>query len=155
MIGIICNFASIKTQYGIRHRSYRQTGSIPQPESAVRSGVSIKVEKQYATPANIAKIRDTFISLKADDYQEYLYARFPSGNDQLYVMTYQYRIIKAVLITQEGEKERVAVSDSPEQHHKKLSVALQAMYDARWLDGIKPENIICEHEFLTHFNTSQ
>ena len=155
MIGIICNFASIKTQYGIRHRSYRQTGSIPQQESAVRSGVSIKVEKQYATPANIAKIRDTFMSLKADDYQEYLYARFPSGNDQLYVMTYQYRVIKAVLITPEGEKERMAVGDSPEQHHKKLSVALQAMYEARWLDEIKPENIISEHEFITHFDTSQ
>jgi hypothetical protein len=130
-------------------------GSLPQQDSAIRSGVSIKVEKQYATPANIAKIRDTFISLKADDYQEHLYARFPSGNDWLYVMTYQYRVIKAVLITAEGEKERMAVGDSPEQHHKKLSVALQAMYDARWLDGIKPENIISEHEFLTHFNTSQ
>ena len=70
-------------------------------------------------------------------------------------MTYQYRVIKAVLITSEGEKERVAVGDSPEQHHEKLSVALQAMYDAHWLDGIKPENIISEHEFLTHFNTSQ
>ena len=38
---------------------------------------------------------------------------------------------------------------------EKLSVALQTMYDARWLDGIKPENIISEHEFLTHFNISQ
>ena len=139
----------------MKYTKVPMAGSIPQQESAVRSGVSIKVEKQYATPANIAKIRDTFISLKADDYQEYLYARFPSGNDQLYVMTYQYRVMKAVLITPEGEKERVAVGDSPEQHHKKLSVALQAMYDARWLDGIKPKNIICEHEFLTHFNTSQ
>ena len=139
----------------MKYTKVPMAGSLPQQDSAIRSGVSIKVEKQYATPANIAKIRNTFISLKADDYQEYLYARFPSGNDQLYVMTYQYRVIKAVLITSEGEKERVAVGDSPEQHHEKLSVALQAMYDAHWLDGIKPENIISEHEFLTHFNTSQ
>lgn len=139
----------------MKYTKVPMAGSIPQQDSAVRSGVSIKVEKQYATPANIAKIRDTFMSLKADDYQEYLYARFPSGNDQLYVMTYQYRVIKAVLITPEDEKERMAVGDSPEQHHKKLSVALQAMYEARWLDEIKPENIISEHEFITHFDTSQ
>jgi hypothetical protein len=137
----------------MKYTKVPMAGSLPQLDSAIRFGVSVKVEKQYSTPSNIAKIRDTFMSLKADDYQEYLYARFPSGNDQLYVMTYQYRVIKAVLITSEGEKERMAVGDNPEQHYKKLSVVLQAMYEARWLDVIKPENIISEHEFLTHFNT--
>ena len=53
----------------MKYTKVPMAGSIPQQDSAVRSGVSIKVEKQYATPANIAKIRDTFMSLKADDYQ--------------------------------------------------------------------------------------
>lgn len=126
-------------------------GSMPEQDSAIRSSVSIQVQKKYATPANITKIRDTFVSLKSDDYQEYLYAHFPSGNDHLYVMTYQYRIIKAVLVTPDGVKEHFAIGDSPDHHYARLDNALQIMYDSHWLDQILPENVISEHEFLEHY----
>lgn len=126
-------------------------GSLPEQDSAIRSCVSVKVQKKYATPANITKIRDTLVSLKLDDYQENLYAHFPLGNDRLYVMTNQYRIIKAVLVTPGGVKEHIAIGDSPDHHYAKLGNALQIMYDSHWLDQVRPENIISEHEFLEQY----
>lgn len=134
-------FELVTERIGISHLAF-----VAKFENSSSFLVSIILSKSCATPENISKCRDTFIELAKDDYNQNLYAKFQFDDDWLYVETYHYRLLRAMLVSADGTIE-CASPDVNTNISIRFSSVLNKAAKISILDNVKPSDIIEQKVF--------
>lgn len=126
------------------------SGWISEANSAICFGTSVRLLKKYATPENIKKIRAVIVDLSKDDYKEELFTKHNIDDVTLYMDTFHYHLIRAMLVKEEKVIERyspiskMGVSTTASD---KLAKLFEEMHKTHFPDKIDATNIIEENEF--------
>ena len=125
-------------------------GWISEANSAICFGTSVRLHKKYATPENIKKIRAVIVDLSKDDYKEELFSKHDIDDVTLYMDSFRYHLIRAMLVKEEKVIERyspipkIGVSTTASDKLAKIFKEMQKMH---FPDKIDVTNIIEENEF--------
>ena len=141
-------FELLTERMGILHLAF-----IAKPENSSSFLVSIILSRSFATPENISKCRDILIELSKEDYNQNLYAKFQYDEDWLYVDTYHFRLLRAMLVSADGEIERYSEDMRPSKvvpnstPSERFSLVLNKSAKMSILDKVKPSDIIVKDAF--------
>lgn len=141
-------FELLTERMGILHLAF-----IAKPENSSSFLVSIILSRSFATPENISKCRDILIELSKEDYNQNLYAKFQYDEDWLYVDTYHFRLLRAILVSADGEIERYSKDMRPSKvvpnstPSERFSFVLNKAAKMSILDKVKPSDIIEKDTF--------
>ena len=141
-------FELLTERMGILHFAF-----IAKPENSSSFLVSIILSRSFATPENISKCRDILIELSKEDYNQNLYAKFQYDEDWLYVDTYHFRLLRAMLVSADGEIERYSKDMRPSKvvpnstPSVRFSFVLNKAAKMSILDKVKPSDIIEKDAF--------
>ena len=126
------------------------SGWISEANSDICFGTSVRLQKKYATPENIKKIRAVIVDLSKDDYKEELFTKHDIDDVTLYMDTFHYQLIRAMLVKEEKVIERyspilkMGISTTASD---KLAKIFEEMHKTHFPDKIDVTNIIEENEF--------
>ena len=141
-------FELLTERMGILHLAF-----IAKPENSSSFLVSIILSRSFTTPENISKCRDILIELSKEDYNQNLYAKFQYDEDWLYVDTYHFRLLRAMLVSADGEIERYSEDMRPSKvvpnstPSERFSLVLNKAAKMSILDKVKPSDIIEKDTF--------
>lgn len=141
-------FELLTERMGILHLAF-----IAKPENSSSFLVSIVLSRSFATPENISKCRDALIELSKEDYNQNLYTKFLFDEDWLYVETYHFRLLRAMLVSADGEIERYSEDMPPSKivpnsvPSERFSFVLRKAAKMSVLDKVKPSDIIEKDTF--------
>ena len=130
-------------------------GGITKEKSVNLFTVAVVLEKQYATPENIATMRSVLIDLGKDDYDQHVFVKFIYGDQTLMMDAYHYSLARVMLLS-DG---KVLGRYSP--HHDveistiaadRLTELLRRVDDECRFNNLTSSDIIEEREFDQWWN---
>ena len=133
-------------------------GWISEPNSTIRFDTSVRLEKKYATPENIKKIRETILDLAKNDYSQKVYSKFVfEDNLTLYMETFRYKLVKAMLVQSDVVVERYSPegdNNASQRASDELASLFKEMYNQQQLDKLTKDNMIDKLEFYQIWNNT-
>lgn len=103
--------------------------------------------KRYATRENIRRIREVFIDLSKEDYNSRLFSKFTFGENTLYLDTYHYKIVRAVLVGADSFVECCHPHTSSAKPSDRLAGIFEHICKDGSMDKLQPEDMINEEAF--------
>ncbi len=116
-------------------------------ESTLRFCATVWLMKRNATPESIRKIRGVFVDMSKEDYNEHIFSKFYVDNDTLYLETFHFNLVRALLVETDGAVERLSAQEGISEESSRLAIALKKMRDENLLDQLKPHHMIEAEEF--------
>ena len=133
-------------------------GWISEPKSTIRFDTSVRLEKKYATPENIKKIRETILDLAKNDYSQNVYSKFVfEDNLTLYMETFRYKLVKAMLVQSDVVVERYSPegdNDASQIISDKLASLFKEMCNQQQFDKLTKDDMIDKLEFYQIWNNT-
>jgi len=122
-------------------------GWISPPVSTMSFGISVRLMKRYAKRENIRRIREVIIDLSKEDYNSRLFSKFTFGENTLYLDTYHYKIVRAVLVGADSFVEFYNPHTSSAKPSDRLAGIFEHICKDGSMDKLQPEDMITEEAF--------
>ena len=121
-------------------------GGISMPESCICFHIYIKLAKRDATLENIRKFRDVIIGLAEDDFNQLLCCKFMLDDGTLYLETFHYYILRALLVKADGSIECFDMRQTSKMPDR-LSKIFNEFQQNRRMDKLQSDDLMGEDEF--------
>lgn len=126
-------------------------GSLSEPNT-ISFTARVTLEQRHATPANIKTIRDVFIHLSKDDYQQAIYTAFATDdNTALWLETRQGNPLRAMRVAEGEVIERFNFDASGAQPSDELMRLLGQVNEEGRMGNLNPDSDLAEQADFERF----